>query len=289
MPGNPGPVRKLRPFRKPRALFLLLPVILEYHSPMERRLKDLKNFLDEKADQFNNPEFIALDPVQIPHAYTRKEDIEIAGFLAAVISWGNRTSIIKNAKRMLAFMGDSPHDFILNHNEHDLRKAEGFVHRTFNSDDLLAFVEGLSHLYRDANGLEGVFEKYQTDDSLQPAIHELKKEFFAGPHLERSRKHLPDPLTGSAAKRINMYLRWMIRKDNCGVDFGIWKNLSPAKLSCPLDVHSGNIARRLGILSRKQNDAKAVQELDAVLRQMDPADPVKYDFALFGLGVYQQF
>ncbi len=174
---------------------------------MERRLKDLKKFLDEKADQFNNREFIALDPVQIPHAYSRKEDIEIAGFLTAVISWGNRTSIIKNARRMLAFMGESPCDFILSHNEKDLKKAEGFVHRTFNSDDLLAFIEGLKHLYRDGDGLEGIFEKYQTADSLQPAIHELKKEFFAGPHLERSRKHLSDPMTGSAAKRINMLIR----------------------------------------------------------------------------------
>jgi uncharacterized protein (TIGR02757 family) len=186
---------------------------------------------------------------------------------------------------MLAYMGDSPYDFILNHNEQHLKQMDGFVHRTFNSGDLLTFIEGLKHLYKDINGLEGIFVKYQTHDSLQPAIHELKTEFFNIPHLERTRKHLPDPMTGSAAKKINMYLRWMIRQDDAGVDFGLWKNIPQSILSCPLDVHSGNVARKLGLLTRKQNDAKAVQELDGVLRQLDCDDPVKYDFALFGLGV----
>lgn len=174
---------------------------------MKTVISDLREFLDEKVELFNRPAFIDCDPISIPHQYTNKQDIEIAGFLSATIAWGNRTSILKNARRMLAFMGESPYDFILNHNENDLKKAEGFVHRTFNSDDLLAFIEGLKHLYRDGNGLEGIFEKYQTSDSLQPAIHELKEEFFAGPHMQRSRKHLPDPLTGSAAKRINIFLR----------------------------------------------------------------------------------
>jgi uncharacterized protein (TIGR02757 family) len=256
---------------------------------MEQKLKELKDFLDEKVAQYNNPTFIELDPIQIPHSYTRKEDIEISGFLSATISWGNRTSIVKNAKRMMSYMGDSPYDFILNHNEHQLRKIDGFVHRTFNSDDLLTFITGLRHLYKHKNGLEGIFVKYQTNDSLQPAIHELKKEFFNIPHPERTRKHLPDPSTGSAAKKINMYLRWMIRQDNAGVDFGIWKNIPQSILSCPLDVHSGNVARKLGLLSRKQNDAKAVQELDGVLRQLDCNDPVKYDYALFGLGVFEKY
>lgn len=256
---------------------------------MEQDLKELKDFLDEKVAQYNNPTFIELDPIQIPHSYTRKEDIEISGFLAATISWGNRTSIVKNAKRMLEYMGESPYDFIRNHNEHQLKKMDGFVHRTFNSGDLLTFIEGLKHLYKDKDGLEGIFVKYQTHDSLQPAIHELKKEFFNIPHLKRTRKHLPDPMTGSAAKKINMYLRWMIRQDNAGVDFGIWKNVPQSILSCPLDVHSGNVARKLGLLCRKQNDAKAVQELDGVLRLMDCNDPVKYDFALFGLGVSEKF
>lgn len=255
---------------------------------MEQDLKELKDFLDDKVAQYNNPTFIELDPIQIPHSYTRKEDIEISGFLAATISWGNRTSIVKNAKRMLAYMGESPHDFIRNHNEHQLKKMDGFVHRTFNSSDLLTFIEGLKHLYKDKDGLEGIFVKYQTHDSLQPAIHELKKEFFNIPHLERTRKHLPDPMTGSAAKKINMYLRWMIRKDNKGVDFGIWDSISPSILSCPLDVHSGRVARKLGLLKRRQTDSKAVDELDGVLRSFDSKDPVKYDFALFGLGVYDR-
>lgn len=256
---------------------------------MEQHLKELKEFLDEKVIQYNNRSFIDLDPIQIPHSYTRKEDIEISGFLSAIISWGNRTSIIKNAKRMVGYMGDSPYDFILNHNDRQLKQIEGFVHRTFNSVDLLAFIKGLKHLYKNKNGLESIFLKYQTNESLQPAIHELKKEFFTVPHLERTRKHLPDPMTGSAAKKINMYLRWMIRRDNSGVDFGIWENILPSKLSCPLDIHSGNVARKLGLLCRKQNDAKSVMELDRVLRMMDCQDPVKYDFALFGLGVFERY
>ena len=256
---------------------------------MEQNIKELKNFLDEKVAQYNNPKFIELDPIQIPHSYSKKEDIEISGFLSAIISWGNRTSIVKNAKRMLAYMGESPYDFIINHKEHHLKQIDGFVHRTFNSDDLLTFIEGLKHIYKIKSGLEGIFTKFKTSDSLQPAIHELKKEFFEVPHLLRTQKHLPDPLNGSAAKKINMYLRWMIRQDNAGVDFGIWKSISPSILSCPLDVHTGNVARKLGLLKRKMNDAKAVQELDEVLRQLDKHDPVKYDFALFGLGVFEGF
>lgn len=256
---------------------------------MTQRLRELKGFLDEKVTQYNNPRFIESDPISIPHAYTLKEDIEIAGFLAAIISWGNRTSILKSAKRMLAPMGSSPYDFIINHREHHLKKFDGFVHRTFNLTDLLTFIQGLKHLYKSEQGLEGIFVTHQSADSLQPAIHELKREFFTLPHLERSRKHLSDPLAGSAAKRINMFLRWMVRRDTAGVDFGIWDKLSPSILSCPLDVHSGNVARKLGLLHRKQNDARAVQELDEILRQLDPDDPVKYDFALFGLGVFEKF
>lgn len=255
---------------------------------MELNMEQLRNFLDEKVLQYNKPDFIELDPIQIPHLYSLKEDIEISGFLAAIISWGNRTSIVKSAKRMMELMGNSPHDFIINHREGHLKRIEGFVHRTFNSTDLLTFISALKHLYRNRNGLEGLFNQYQTSNSLQPAIHQLKKEFFSVPHLERTRKHLPDPLTGSAAKKINMYLRWMIRQDNVGVDFGIWKEISPSILSCPLDVHSGNVARKLGLLNRKQNDAKAVAELDEILRRMDSLDPVKYDFALFGLGIFEK-
>ncbi len=251
--------------------------------------KALRDFLNEKVVQYNTPNFIESDPIQIPHRYSTKEDIEIAGFLTATISWGNRTSIIKNSQRMMELLDNAPHDFISNHQDEDLKKMEGFVHRTFNSTDLLTFITALKYLYRHHDGLEGIFTKYQTSESLQPAIFQLKKLFFTVPHLDRTRKHLSDPLNGSAAKRINMFLRWMVRNDDTGVDFGIWKNISPSLLSCPLDVHSGNVARKLGLLKRKQNDAKAVFELDGSLRAMDAADPVKYDFALFGLGVYEHF
>jgi uncharacterized protein (TIGR02757 family) len=256
---------------------------------MGQNLKELKDFLDEKVIQYNTPSFIELDPIQIPHLYSLKEDIEISGFLAANISWGNRTSIIKSAKRIMELMGNSPFDFIMNHKDKHLKKIDGFVHRTFNSTDLITFIEALKYLYQNRNGLEGIFNEYKTFDSIQPAIHQLKKEFFTVPHIERTCKHLPDPLTGSAAKKINMYLRWMIRKDSAGVDFGIWKDISPAILSCPLDVHSGNVARKLGLLTRKQNDSKAVSELDDNLRKLDHLDPVKYDYALFGLGIFEHF
>jgi len=249
----------------------------------------LRNFLDEKVDKYNRLDFIEFDPVSIPHQYHSKEDIEIAGFLTAVISWGNRTSILRSAKRMMELMGNSPYDFILHHRDRHLRKIDGFVHRTFNGTDLLTFIEGLEFLYRGQNGLEGIFTEYKTRDSLQPAIHKLKQEFFSVPHLERTRKHLPDPLAGSAAKRINMFLRWMVRRDGRGVDFGLWKSISPSTLSCPLDIHSGHVARKLGLISRKQNDSRAVSELDSVLREFDIHDPVKYDFALFGLGIIEGF
>lgn len=250
---------------------------------------DLKAFLNEKVYQYNNPNFIELDPVLIPHLYSKKEDIEIAGFFSATIAWGNRESILKSAKRLMNLMGNSPFDFVMNHKPEQLEKMDGFVHRTFNSDDFLYFILALRHLYKYHNGLEGVFNRYKTINSLQPAIHHLKKEFFALPHQNRTRKHIADPLNGSAAKRLNMYLRWMVRKDHAGVDLGIWKNISPSILSCPLDVHSGNVARKLGLLQRNQNDSKAVKELDNSLRKFDSDDPVKYDFALFGLGIFEKF
>lgn len=252
-------------------------------------MTELREFLEEKVLQYNTPDFIELDPVQIPHLYSVKEDIEISGFLTATISWGNRISILKSAKRMMELMGNSPYDFIMNHRERDLKKMEVFVHRTFNSTDLQTFIEALKQLYQNQNGLEGIFNQYKEADSIQPAIHHLKREFFNVPHLARTRKHLSDPFNGSAAKRINMYLRWMVRKDGAGVDFGIWDKISPSILSCPLDLHSGNVARKLGLLNRKQNDSKAVTELDFNLRELDPEDPVKYDFALFGLGIYEGF
>ncbi len=250
---------------------------------------ELNQFLDEKVTQYNNPTFIESDPIQIPHSFSLKEDIEISGFLTATIAWGNRKSIITNAKKMMELLGNSPYDFVLNNKPHHLNTIEHFVHRTFNTHDFKYFITALQHIYKNHQGLETIFSKNATSNSIQPAIHEFKNIFFKIPHLQRTQKHISDPLKGSAAKRINMFLRWMVRNDKNGVDFGIWQTLSPAQLSCPLDVHSGNVARKLGLLTRKQNDAKAVLELDNSLRKMDKNDPVKYDFALFGLGVFEKF
>jgi uncharacterized protein (TIGR02757 family) len=186
-------------------------------------------------------------------------------------------------------MGQSPYDFVLNHTDDNLEGLAGFVHRTFNDIDLTYFIQSLKNIYINYNGLEEVFSTQQTKSSLQPAISEFKKIFFELPYEQRTTKHVSDPLKGSAAKRINMFLRWMVRDNSTNVDFGLWKNIPPAKLSCPLDVHSGNVARKLGLLKRKQNDAKALAELDKNLRKLDPLDPVKYDFALFGLGVFEKF
>lgn len=250
---------------------------------------ELRDFLDCKVEQYNHPRFIESDPIQVPHQFIKKEDIEIAGFLTATIAWGNRKSIIKNAYKMMALLDNSPYDFVINHSNNDLKNLDGFVHRTFNDKDLVQFIKSLQHIYKNHNGLEAVFKTYAKDSSMQMAIHHLKQHFFEIDHLERSKKHVSDPLKNSAAKRINMFLRWMVRQDHNGVDFGIWHSISPAQLSCPLDVHSGNVARKLGLLKRQQNDAKALMELDTALRKLDPFDPVKYDFALFGLGVFEDF
>lgn len=250
---------------------------------------ELKTFLDEKVELYNNPNFIESDPIQIPHLFALKEDIEIAGFLSATIAWGNRKMIIKNAHRMINLMGNSPYDFVMSHKDYQLDELQSFVHRTFNGQDFISFIKGLQHVYKNHGGLENIFHKHQEEDSMQKSIHQFKKIFFEIDHQYRTQKHISDPLNNSAAKRINMFLRWMVRQDNKGVDLGIWKNISPSLLSCPLDVHSGNVARKLGLLTRKQNDAKALLELDTRLRKLDANDPVKYDFALFGLGVFEQF
>jgi len=250
---------------------------------------EIKAFLEEKVQQYESFDFIEVDPILIPHQFSQKEDIEISGFLAATIAWGNRKSIINNAQKMMALMDQAPYDFIINHKEDDLERFEGFVHRTFNADDLRYFVKALRYIYQEHQGLEQLFTRYATAQSLQRAIHQFKQVFFSLPHQQRTQKHVSDPLKGSAAKRINMYLRWMVRSNKNGVDFGLWKSLHPRQLSCPLDVHSGNVARKLKLLKRKQNDGKALAELDTALRQMDAEDPVKFDYALFGLGVFEKF
>ena len=251
--------------------------------------EEIISFLNYKSNQYNNIKFIETDPIQIPHLFNKKEDVEISGFLTSTISWGNRKSIIKSAEKLIELLDHSPYDFILNHKKRDLDKLSHFVHRTFNNIDLIQFVKSLKHIYRNYNGLEEIFRKNIKDDSLQYAIHKMKKIFFEIPHTNRTKKHISDPMRGSAAKRINMFLRWMVRDDTRGVDFGIWKSISPKYLSCPLDVHTGNVARKLGLIQRKQNDHKAVMELDKKLREFDLIDPVKYDFALFGLGVFEKF
>ena len=256
---------------------------------MEFTQNELKEFLDEKVVQYNNTKFIESDPIQIPHQFSLKEDIEISGFLTSTIAWGNRKSIINNSKKMMELLDNSPYDFIINHKDHELEKLQPFVHRTFNGYDFIQFVKSLQNIYLNHNGLEAIFAKNVSNNSLQNSISKFKEAFFEIEHLPRTKKHVSDPLKGSAAKRINMFLRWMVRKDHTGVDFGIWNHLTPSLLSCPLDVHSGNVARKLGLLKRKQNDAKALAELDVNLRKLDVTDPVKYDFALFGLGVFEKF
>jgi len=259
---------------------------------MEMKLKvhELKEFLDEKVEQYNRPAFIESDPISIPHQYTKKQDIEISGFLAATIAWGRRDLILRSSKMLLEMMGNEPYNFILSAGRSDLAKVSCFVHRTFNGGDCGYFMQGLKHIYSTYNSMEDVIvEGMGPDKSLRDGIDNLRKTFFSLPHASRNEKHFADIKGGAAGKRLNMFLRWMVRDDGRGVDFGIWKRIDPAALYIPLDLHSGNTSRKLGLLKRKANDWKAVEELTAVLREFDPADPVKYDFALFGLGVFEKF
>jgi uncharacterized protein (TIGR02757 family) len=247
--------------------------------------------LDEKAEFYNSPSFIELDPVSIPHRFSRKEDMEISAFLTATIAWGQRPVILKNAGSLLQRMDNAPYDFIRHFKSTDLSAFRDFVHRTFNGHDCIFFLQSLQHIYREKSSLENLFCECLAPDGLsdyKEAINGWRRFFFSLPHEARSLKHFAHPAEGSAAKRINMFLRWMIRNDKKGVDLGIWK-LNPALLTCPLDVHSARVARKLGLLRRKQNDWAAAAELTSHLKTFDPNDPVKYDFALFGLGVFEKF
>lgn len=252
---------------------------------------ELKDFLDEKVEKYNRPDFfIETDPIQIPKMFSQKQDIEISGFLASVIAWGQRKTIINNSKKLMELMDSSPYDFVINHQTSDLERFNDFVHRTFNGQDVKVFLTSLKKIYQKNASLEDVlFDSFSKTNDLQKAISDFKFIFFENTHSLRSLKHLPDPEKGSAAKRFNMFLRWLVRKDKAGVDFGIWNKIPQSELSCPLDVHSGRVARLLGLLKREQNDAKALKELDSSLRALDPKDPSKYDFALFGLGVFEGF
>ena len=248
-------------------------------------MDEIFEFLNQKADEFNNPKFIESDPIQIPHRFENRQDIEIAGFLAATIAWGNRKSIVKDAEKMLNFMGNAPYDFIQNFSEKDFKPIENqSVHRTFNAADFKQFCYNLKKSYETHDSLEDLFLLKNGETDFYNSIERFRAEFLGAAATHRSAKHVSSTRKGSAAKRLMMFLRWMVRKDKKGVDFGIWRNIDQRYLSVPLDVHSGNIARRLGILQRKQNDWKAVEEMDKVLRIYKPADPAVYDFALFGLG-----
>lgn len=244
----------------------------------------MKAFLDEMAQKYETKDFIAPDPISIPHRYELKEDIEIAGFLAATIAWGQRPTILKNGHRLMDILGSSPFDFIMNHRPSDLQKLDGFVHRTFQSIDLKHFIKALRHIYTRHEGLESIFIKHQTEDSLHDAITALHHHFFEIPHEKRTTKHVANPSKGSVAKRIHMFLRWMIRSADRGVDFGLW-DILPSKLSIPMDVHVANMSRKLGLIQGKQNNLRSLTELNNQLRNFDAVDPVKYDFALFGMGV----
>jgi uncharacterized protein (TIGR02757 family) len=253
-------------------------------------MKDLKSFLEQKYLEYNRAEFVANDPVSIPHRFTGKEDIEISGFLAATLSWGQRVTIINYSNRLISLMDSSPYEFITLSGEREFARFLTFVHRTFNGDDCIYFLHALRSLYLEHGGMENVFlDGYRPRKSIIAAISHFREKMLLTPHLSRSVKHISDPHNGSASKRINMFLRWMVRNDGNGVDLGIWKKLDPADLMCPLDVHSGRVARKLGLLKRKPDDWKAVEELTANLRVFDSSDPVKYDFALFGLGVFEKF
>lgn len=248
--------------------------------------EQLHDFLEAAHDKYNRPDFITSDPISIPHLFTKKEDIEISAFLAATIAWGQRTTIINNAKKLVEAMDYAPHTFVMQASTKELQSLQNFKHRTFNSVDLEVFISSLRNIYTQHGGMEKVFSK---EKKIKDALVNFNNIFFSIPHPKRTEKHVSNPAAGSASKRLNMFLRWMVRNDKRGVDFGIWKSVSPALLYCPLDVHSGNVARKLKLLKRKQNDWQAAEELTKALRRFDAADPVKYDFALFGLGVFEKF
>ena len=250
---------------------------------------ELKNFLDEKAEFYNAPEFIDNDPVQIPHRFSLKQDIEITGFLTATISWGTRKSIVNDAEKMLTFMEHSPYEFIRNVSVKELESLENrSIHRTFNGEDFREFILNLKRIYEENESLESLFSIQGNETNFYHSLERFRQNFI-GNAQHRSHKHVSSTYKNSSAKRLMMFLRWMVRKDRKGVDFGIWETIDKKSLSIPLDVHTGNISRKLNLIQRKQNDWKTVEELDLAIRKFDPADPAKYDFALFGLGVSGDF
>lgn len=250
--------------------------------------RELFELLEEKAQRYNRPSFIETDPIQVPKQFSQKENIEIAGFLAASIAWGQRPTIIKNAFRLMQLMDNDPYEFLLHTEEKDWGQFLSFKHRTFNGADCLFFLRSLQHIYRNCGGLETVFTTgFQIDNSIALALQYFRQVFFEVDHEARSQKHVSNIDKGASAKRLNMFLRWMVRKDEAGVDFGLWRGIPSSALMLPLDVHTGTQARQLGLLSRRQDDWKAVLEVTEKLRTFDPNDPIKYDFALFGMGAFE--
>ena len=253
------------------------------------QFNDIKFLLDNRVKQYNHTDFIETDPIQIPHRFGRKEDIEIAGFLAATIAWGQRKSIINNANKLMELMENAPYEFITESSESEKKIVAGFIHRTFNGSDCEFFMNSLKNIYQHQGGLEQVFTAgYQTEKTTYGALKYFRKIFLELPHAIHVRKHVSDVTSNSSAKRLNMFLRWMVRVDDNGVDFGLWKNIPMSALMLPLDVHTGDVGRALGILQRRQNDWKAVEEITDVLRSFDPNDPIKYDYALFGIGAFER-
>lgn len=255
-------------------------------------MQNLKDFLDEKVEQYNQPGFIPNDPISIPHRFSKKQDIEISGFFAAILAWGQRKTIINKCLELFQLMDNAPYDFLLNHHEGDLKPFLNFKHRTFNDVDTLYFIHFLGWFYRNHESLEEAFLKGQTGNvnAMESILTQFHQVFFS---LEdapnRTKKHIATPERKAACKRINMYLRWMVRDDDKGVDFGLWNRISPAQLICPCDLHVDRVGRKLGLITRKQTDWQTAVQLTEKLREFDPLDPVKYDFALFGLGIEEKF
>jgi len=255
---------------------------------MKLTTRELKEFLDEKCELYNKPGFIKSDPISVPHQYSKKEDIEIAALFSATFAWGQRPSIIRSGLKLMQLMDNAPHEFVLQHKESDLKIFKGFAHRTFQEADVAYFIRSFQHIYNNHGSLEKTFIPTKGEDMHEGLIR-FRKLFLGKYAPGRTAKHIADVEKNASAKRLNMFLRWMVRNDKRGVDFGMWKNISPALLYCPLDLHSSRVARKLGLLKRTQNDWKAVDELTKALRKLDPKDPIKYDFALYGLGAFEKF
>ncbi|SDM00161.1 TIGR02757 family protein [Catalinimonas alkaloidigena] len=252
----------------------------------------LKAFLDAKADEYNTPRFIPHDPISLPHRFTKLQDIEIIGLWAAVLAWGQRPTILRKGAELIELMDGAPHDFVLHHQESDLKRFLQFRHRTFNATDTLYFLLFFQHHYRTHASLESAFSQFLSPDAptVEAALVGFHRYFFRLEEApDRTRKHIATPARNSACKRLNMFLRWMVRHDDRGVDFGLWRTITPAQLVCPCDLHVDRIARRLGLITRKQTDWKTALELTERLRSLDADDPCRYDFALFGLGIEERW